>query len=1142
MILDYSTLPFNEDGTPETPELVLKTMSEETIGVIPGVSNLKFSIKFTEPSLVEFDVPAVIDGERNWIYDKITGYKIIYTEHYGVYVIMNPDSKSNGVSDIKHIEGHSIEKTLSNKKFFLEEGTFKLYNQANAQDENTIIGRILEIATGWSIGTISPTLSQLYRTFTQYDDYLLPFMYDTAKEKYRAIFVFDPYEKTISAYDADEERPTLPIYLDFDNLVTELDIQEHSEELVTALRPYGADELDIRNVNPIGSNWIYDLSYFISEGDIPRSLAEKWQSWQRSILNNQMLYKGLIASQASATARLVAANASLRDKQGEMESLKAQQSVTIQALALETTESGKEYQQTLLDEINARIAVKQSEIEECEITISEIESELDPEHEGSYAAQIKSIVNQLSIKNYFTDSEYSILSKYFIEQDVTEDTFVATSVDSVALGTTHVLNDEILHLSGSSVSMIDMSDISGKKIYILTGGSFNFTGSNNLYGDIIRGTLEVKTAEGESEEFVLSIYAGVMHSGTATASSGMLTISGNCSSLDSDVHAVTEDDITTLEGTYIHIGTETASLFLTANVSDYQKYSVEMELFDYAVKLLSEIATPTYEFSVNSGNFIFAKEFSPFRNSLKLGDSIYLNVGNNECIKPYIIEFTLDFEERNSFTIVFSNRFKRYDETNTLRDMVDKSYSASRTITTNRHAYNETTAQASAVAKFMKESINSAVNSIIAAQNQSVIIDGSGINISAHDSSDPYVSQFQMRLANGMLAMTKDNWNTVDVAIGVFKTSSGYHEGVNAHVLSGELIVGNDLIIENPTSDGIMQFKVDSSGAWLNNSTFVVQSDSGGKFILDPEYGFAAGTSSLFSVDGTTVSPTFIDNDGEIVTDADGMPQNANFYLDHRNGNAYFRGKIIAESGKFSGELDAATGTFQGDITAATGTFKGTVQAARFLDSNGNNMMSKIDGLFDAEYLNLRGLNINDKFIIDGNGNVTISGGSISWGSINESGTINDLISAAQTRADSAYSIANSNRLPSYIKSTYIDETEIRSPTIYTNTFNVLPNATVIRTTGGFSLYGNYSVASDIGYKTFNYLSISYDGSVSPTVVFSSPGDPNDASSGASVYWDFDDTIIQGGTVQFGSDSWVYFEGHVDFSYCDVTGLTATFG
>ena len=81
-----------------------------------------------------------------------------------------------------------------------------------------------------------------YRTFDQYDDYALSFLYDDAMDTFRCVVVFDVYNKTINAYDADDDVSALPIYLGFDNLVTDLDITELTDELVTAMTPSGADD------------------------------------------------------------------------------------------------------------------------------------------------------------------------------------------------------------------------------------------------------------------------------------------------------------------------------------------------------------------------------------------------------------------------------------------------------------------------------------------------------------------------------------------------------------------------------------------------------------------------------------------------------------------------------------------------------------------------------------------------------------------------------------------------------------------------------------------------------------------------------------------------------------------------------------
>lgn len=1041
MYLDYSKLKFDADGNPETPVLILKTMGENTIGIIPGVFNLHLNIKFSEPSEISFDVPAVIDGEPNWIYDRLTGHKIVYTEHYGIYVLMNPSTESDGVYDVKHIEGYSIEQELDSKTFFLEEGTFKFYDQTSPSNPDTIMGRILEVARGWSVGYVSPTLAQRYRTFDQYDDYLLDFVYNEVPEKFRGVFVFDPYERTINAYDADEQLDTLPIYLDFDNLIETIEIEELSDELVTALRPYGADELDIRDVNPIGTNWVYDLSYFISNGDIPDAIAEKWNVWQKTVLNHQQEYQGLAALRASTTAQLLSEKAALVDLQGELETLTSQQSVTIQALAMETTTAGKQSQQELLDEINSKIAAKKSEIETKESLIESIEDNLDAENPESYVAQIQNIVNELSITNYFTDDEYNEISRYLIEQDITENTFVATSVDTTISGTSYTVANETFVIQNSSITRIDLTDKFSKRMYTFSGGTFTLSGSHAINGDIIRGTLE----ENDSGEYVFSIYGGSISSGSATASSGMVTISGVMTSLSSDIHSVTVDEVTTYEGTMLQFFSASGSLFLTANVSDYQKYSVQMELFDYAVDVLSDLATPTYEFSVDSGNFIFASEFAPFRNKLELGKGVYLNVGDRTVITPYIIEFELDFEDREDFSIVFSNRFKRHDNCNTLKDMVEQGYSSGRSFDASKYIYNQTVNHASAVSEFMNSSLDAAKNTILAASNQSVVINGAGIHVGGD-------SNYQLRIVDSMIAMTDDNWAHAKLAIGLFSSEDvGAYFGVNAEVIGGKLIVGNNLVIENETDTGVMQFKVDSSGAWLNNSTFVLQKDNGGKLIIDPAYGILAGTGSLFTTSGTTVIPSFVDDDGDLILDDDGIPENANFFIDLRDGNAYFRGRVTATSGKiggftiedtylhggsgssyvalhgsgsgtnsayaiWAGSSNPASAPFyvmkNGNLYARNGTFSGTVSGASFRDSSGNSMMNN-SYEFTADYLNLNGINVgNGNFVVDSSGNVSIrgsitmaAGSSINWALVNET---NASQSTAYSRANSAYNLADS--------------------------------------------------------------------------------------------------------------------------------------
>lgn len=1012
MYLDYTQIAFDKFGRPEPPTLLLQTADERTIGTLPNVANLKITVNFSETSEISFDLPAYSDGVPTPLYDKVVGYKVIRTEHYGIFLLMKPEISGDGIEEIKSVTGYSLEKKLENKQFFLEEGTFNFWNPATPDD--TILGRILEVSPGWKAGYVAPSLIGRYRTFDQYDDYALSFLYDDAMDTFRCVVVFDVYNKTINAYDADDDVSTLPIYLGFDNLVTDLDITELTDELVTAMTPSGTDDLDIRQVNPTGTNWIYDISYFIENGDIPSALAEKWTEWQKSVLNRQEYYKGLVGLRASATARLLSEQAKLVDRKAELDDLTNQQSVTIQALALETTADGKASQQKKLDEINANMEKKKKEVADQEAVVADIKTTLDASNPDSYPAQIKAVNDELKLTAFFTADEYALLRHYFIEQPLSDDTFVASDVDTAVTGESSKVTNGAIAISDSTLAQVDFGEIK-KKMYTIAGGTAVVTAANKMSISIIRGTLEHKTGD----EFVFSLYCGEMKIGEKTAPSGLITLTGTLSNLKNDVHEVNDKEVITYEGTSLSFDITTADLYMTTNVSDYQKYSVEMELYDHAVKTLADVASPTYEFSVETGNFIWAQEFEPFRKGLELGKGVYLRLHNDEVITPVLIGFDLDFEDQEKLSLTFSNRFKRHDNVANLKEMIENSYSSSRSFDAAKYTYNQTANQASKVSEFMNSSLDAAVNSIIGAKNQSVRIDGAGLHIGEPDS--PY----QIRIINGMIAMSDDGFQSAKVAIGHFATDElGDHWGVNADIIGGKLLIGNGLVIEAPNDDGVMQFKVDATGAWLYNSTFVLAKDGGGKILIDPRYGIASGKGDLYTTNGTTVTPSFIDENGKIVFDDDitlkglKIPKGTNFYIDANDGKAYFRGNIYAEDGifngtvyakdgEFTGKITATSGEFSGELKGASGTFSGTLKAGKIdggMISGTIKSDEKTGGALEGVSLNIG----NGAFQVDSSGNVTIKSGNISWGAVTGTDEIDQKIENAQNTADSASSKASS--------------------------------------------------------------------------------------------------------------------------------------
>lgn len=1134
MYLDYSKI---NSGQAKQPVLRLRTLAGKELGAIPLASNVEFDISYSAISKIEFDVAARSDGVENPIYKKLTGYKVVYTDDFGIYVLSRPTISGDGVSETKHITGYSLEQLFEKKKLFLEEGTYNFWNPATPDD--TILGRIIETDKTWSVGYVDPKLIGCYRTFDEYDSDPLSFSYSDAMEKYNCAIVFDVYNKTINAYDASKSRGTLPIYLSYDNLIESVDLEELTDDIVTKLHVYGSDDLRIRDVNPTGTDYLIDLSYFISNGDLDirignssKTLAEKVLTWNKEIKNNQAYYTGLVAARSSKSAQKLAEEVQLTTLKGELDTLTAQQSVIIQAIAMETTDSGKKAQQKKLDKINEEIEAKNEEIARQNLTIDEIQAAME-----RYIEDIKKVNQALSFTSYFTEEEQDVLNNYMIEDTVSEETFVATSVDTSASGVSSELLGAV-SLTNADISKVVIND---KAMCAITGGVIKVPNSD-ITADIVRGTFELP----QNGVFVLSAYLGAITYGEHTFPSGMITLSGTLAEFESDIVPVTEDDVTENKGSWMSFEADDGKLFFTVNVSDYQKYSVAQELYEYGEEVLAEKAWPFYEFSIGSANFLFQKEFEPFKNKLELGKAVHLRMDRESVIKPKIIGIAFSFENPESFTLTFSNQYQTKNGVEYWRNEIESASSSSRSFDASKYLYNRAASKTTQMSQFMEGTLNAAVNTILGAENQSVVINGAGIQIGGD-------SKYKLRIVDNMLAMTDDGWKTAKLAIGRFSSEeTGEQWGVNADLIAGKLIIGNNMILENATDDGVMQFKVDATGAWLNNSTMVLQKDNGGRMILDPKYGLLAGTKMLFDTDGTTVKPSFIDSDGDIVLDDDGMPENTNFFLDISNGDAYFRGDVKATSGYIGGFTIAddflhagSGGTYvalngsgsnensvyamwagssspemakfwvkkNGDMYAKNGTFQGVVSGAQFKDSRGNSMMND-DYEFTADYLNLNGIDVGDgNFVVDANGNVSMNGSitlgagsTINWAQVDNKNLSSNpaytLADDAREVADAAYSLAYDNQLPEYITETSIDNATIVSPTIKANVFEVHPNNSQSRS-GGFHIYGNY------GSKTYHMLAIEYFAGDSARVNFYSPAE-------ATATWNFDASDFYGSNSFYG--------------------------
>lgn len=99
--------------------------------------------------------------------------------------------------------------------------------------------------------------------------------------------------------------------------------------------------------------------------------------------------------------------------------------------------------------------------------------------------------------------------------------------------------------------------------------------------------------------------------------------------------------------------------------------------------------------------------------------------------------------------------------------------------------------------KIKDEGLQSALSNVLNARDIDVQIDENGILLRKYDHELDDYDQYQMKLINRNIVMTKNNWKNASMAIGLGRYNGELVYGVWADLLYGNMIIGNNLLIKN---------------------------------------------------------------------------------------------------------------------------------------------------------------------------------------------------------------------------------------------------------------------------------------------------------------------------------------------------------
>lgn len=840
MIIDFS-----KRKSEERPMLILKTLHGTPVQTLGYYYDLHAKICYNELSEISFCLPEQVNGIHTPGYDRAVGMMTVDLVGYGQFVLKNPKTTDNGIFEIKECTAYSLEYELARKKITIADGTYNFYSTDS--NEDTIISMILELAPDWSIGHIDSTLIGKYRTFEVKNENLYNFIKSNIQETYGCIFEFDTYERKFNIYDVANGAEAMPVYLSSENLVKEISIEENSEDIVTSLDVNGADGVDIRGVNPMGTNRIYNLDYFMNNQNFPDSIISKWESWKSVFSENKEEYSSLQLTNSTATIEILTAQAKKTDISGEIKSLE-----NICATYADIISSGKASRDPLNPDDTTRYSIKyfKDKLKEKRAEISAKEQEtaaLDDKIEEatkkkeSVLAEMKTINSATAFESFFTADEIKLISKYFKEDSIEDSTFAVTTVDSYS--NAHKLTE--LKTADFSIKSTKITklipetpsdvDVYTETIYSIDGGKVSSDAVG--FGDgaeIIKATLMINndktillsaylakgkiTAEDDNDEDYEFKTATLSLTGSLK---GTISESGN-------ILSVTNDNISALTSE-LSFNLSNAELFITKDVTDVERQAVEWDLLKYGEYALEKLSAPSYTFSLTSANFTMLDEFEQFADNLKLGKRCYVQT-RQKVLKPILVCVEFDFDDPSSLSLQFGDKYTYKSGDFALVDLLEQSISVGKTVESEK--YNYSAFVNSGASERLKELLNGtmdlAKNQILSTGIQGVTIDDSGLRLRKKNSDGSFAPE-QVWMTNNSILYTDDNWENVRTAIGrIWNAKAGeageYQYGIAAEGLIGKILVGERLIIETPKndSDEVSAFRVDEEGVSINNGKLKV--------------------------------------------------------------------------------------------------------------------------------------------------------------------------------------------------------------------------------------------------------------------------------------------------------------------------------
>lgn len=153
-----------------------------------------------------------------------------------------------------------------------------------------------------------------YRTFEQGTQKWLTFLRENVESAYNVVFDFDTYNRWLYCYSINEVGEHTGIKLTYQNYLEEMQIEPEYDKVVSKLW-VTSENCQIADVNPIGTNYIYDFSYFVNNGLLTEECCKALERYEAVISSSENHLDELREGRNTAVKRRIRLETELQEKE-----------------------------------------------------------------------------------------------------------------------------------------------------------------------------------------------------------------------------------------------------------------------------------------------------------------------------------------------------------------------------------------------------------------------------------------------------------------------------------------------------------------------------------------------------------------------------------------------------------------------------------------------------------------------------------------------------------------------------------------------------------------------------------------------------------------------------------------------------------